>query len=73
MSEVKYTYAIIKTTDSDSLSIDFDKIQPRRYNQDKSKFIIKFIGENTQLKNIPIYNKHAIKRILNFDEWRKII
>ena len=73
MSEVKYTYAIIKTEDSQNLNIDFDKFQPRRYNQDKSKFIIKFIGENTQLKNIPIYNKDAIKRILSLDEWRKII
>lgn len=73
MSEVKYAYAIIKTEDSENLNIDFDKFQPRRYNQDKSKFIIKFIGENTQLKNIPIYNKDAIKRILSFDEWRKII
>jgi hypothetical protein len=73
MSEVKYAYAIIKSEDSQNLNIDFDKFKPRRYNQDKSKFIIKFIGENTQLKNIPIYNKDAIKRILSFDEWRKII
>lgn len=73
MSEVKYAYAIIKTEDSQNLNIDFNKFQPRRYNQDKSKFIIKFVGENTQLKNIPIYNKDAIKKILSFDEWRKII
>lgn len=73
MSEVKYTYAIIKTIDSQNLDIDFEKFQPRRYNQDKTKFMIKFIGENTQLKNIPVYNKESIKRILSFDEWRKVI
>ena len=73
MSEVKYAYAIIKTEDYQNLNIDFEKFQPRRYNQDKSKFIIKFVGENTQLKNIPIYNKETIKKILSLDEWRKTI
>jgi hypothetical protein len=73
MSEVKYAYAIIKTKDSENLNLDYSTFIPRRYNQDKSKFIIKFVGENTQLKNIPIYNKETIKKILSLDEWRKTI
>ena len=73
MSAAKYTYAIIKATDSQNIDIDFDKFKPRRYNQDKSKFMIKFIGENSQLKNIPVYTKDTIKTILSFEEWRKVI
>lgn len=58
-----------------SYMIDFNRVKENsantvRYNKDKSKCVVKFIGENTNLVNIPLYRKDQIVKILKNDEWK---
>ena len=42
-----------------------------RYSVDKSKVLVRFIGENPQLVNIPLYRWERIFDILKTKEWKQ--
>tara|TARA_B110000971_G_scaffold159291_1_gene162784 strand:- start:67 stop:294 length:228 start_codon:yes stop_codon:yes gene_type:complete len=42
-----------------------------RYSVDKSKVLVRFIGENPQLVNIPLYRAERIFDILKTKEWKQ--
>ena len=69
-----FTYAILDVVDFDSEG-KYDKSKFRndryRYSVDKSKVLVRFIGENPQLVNIPLYRYKRILEILKTNEWKQ--
>mgnify|MGYP006094188891 CR=1 FL=1 len=72
MNNKVFSYAIIDSTLHSKFNINL-KAENVRYNRDKSKFIYKFLGENTNITDVSIYSKNTIKNILKMDEWRKLV
>ena len=73
MARSQLIYCIVNSTDS--YMINFDRVkenssQSVRYNKDKSKCVVKFIGENTDIVNVPLYQKKKIIEILKSPEWK---
>lgn len=68
MKQINFIYAIIETNKATALGIQYTK--QMRFNNDKTKFIIKSHKENPSLLNVPLYSKDKIKRILQKKEWR---
>lgn len=73
MVRSQIVYSIIDT--SNLPNINFKKLKESssstiRYNKDKTKCIVKYIGENTNIINVPLYQKNQIIEKLKEFEWR---
>ena len=67
-------YTIIDSQDIDNVNFDMlleNTIETLRYSVDKSKFIIKWIGETPSFlpEDIIIYSNSEILPIVNTEEW----
>mgnify|MGYP006087807023 FL=1 len=69
-----FTYCILERVDFETEG-KYDKSKflndPLRYSVDKSKVLVRFIGENPELVNIPLYRCERIFDILKTKEWKQ--
>lgn len=68
MKQINFIYAIIETNKANMNGIKHTS--QLRFNNDKTKFIFKTYKENSNLRNVPLYSKEKIKKILQKEEWR---
>lgn len=72
MKQINFTYAVIDAENLSNYS-DVGDVSTLRYNNTGKKCIIKFYKENTTVRNIPLYSKEKIMKILERPEWRTYI
>jgi|TARA_B110000971_G_scaffold218469_1_gene257341 hypothetical protein len=69
-----FTYAILDVVDFMTEG-KYDKSKflndTYRFSVDKSKVLVRFVGENPQLVNIPLYRGGRIFEILKTNEWKQ--